>query len=317
MGRVMDANTTPTPPSVPAPGIQAMSNYRTTFLDVDESAVWLPAVREAAGAMYPANASMARALAGDLSELIAITDPEAGTTISSLVSDRRISMLASHRRARGMSPKGVDRTISTLKALQRALCGVGAPVAAQPKIVRERFQLDVLTQVAACDDPWLAQQASCLLQALEFGHWDRPLPHEDFRQFIKRAGAAGFTGSGWRWRDMKTERLRRAFEQPTPVVEVMHRLNVSARQMSSIADALVPDGSDPSSVRGCGTLSRPSTTWRIVSNSTGTMQPSRGARTSPHRSSKAAARRLAEQIRHRNTADPVPLDPDLEQILAT
>jgi len=301
-------------------GPAALEGYRPRRMDPEAWRAWRDQVVALAGAAFPDNASLARALAGDLCEVIEVSQASPGTPLGGLLSEQHVRLVAHHRAVRRMAASSVNAGTFRLRTAQGAALDLPARGAALPCSRMFRHQLPILRELARSFDPWLAAAASRLLGALAGSAGipaDCPLPPADFKQFARKARDLGHDRWRWRWRELRAEAIRQAFSEPASVMDVLARLRLDPDALAMACGVDWRDEiRDVSAVRGSGNVD-PAPRWEVTTaqmSSTATPSPGCASR---RRRSKAQARRQTAALidAHRSVAPP--LEPRLEHVLAT
>ena len=300
------------------PGRVAMCQYEPRCLTKKQWASWRDDVASAVSAAVAHNAEMARGLAGDLCELIAVSQPEPGTPMTDLVSDAAINSLAHRRRQRGVGPRGIARGTTALLRLQRIVRGFDSP---SPAPVREPTahwrQMAALHDMCQSSDAYLAACAKALLWSLrrpEPEPWANPLNRGAFDWFVLAATRAGYTACSWRWIDMKTAAVRAQCATPRPAAAVIKELGLSHGRLDRTLSGTARDvPAVGSRLRGSG-RSVTRTRWEIVTRPM-TAPDARQRTSATKRISAAEARRRRAEILNAHRQEPQALPDNLEAVL--
>lgn len=305
---------------VDTPGLAALAAYTPRFLDPHRWVAWRRPVIDAVGLAAPHNGEMARALAGDVCELVVAAEAEPSIPIVDLLSDGNISLLCHARRRRGMSAAGIRRTSSALLGLQRIVAGFDTPSGPGPSpSVASQDRLPTLARMCRGEDRAAAAAAQVVVADLLHPRaepWPRPLGDNAWRWTMRRAQSHGKTGSRWAWGELKNEAIRRLFNLPVPAIELIADLELGHHRLERLVRGVPLDGQRVASeTRGSGTLEAPHQ-WEIVNVkrvAAGTSSPSK----STGRISRAQVKRLTAAVQDVRDADPDPLPEELEDILMT
>lgn len=300
------------------PGVRAMNTYTPRLMTPQEWATWRPQVVSLTVAAYPHNASLARALAGDLCELITVTRAPVGQPLETILSEPNIRLLAHERQRRGLGVTGSGKGTDRLHRLREVLLAFPRIAAAKRPGTLFRRQIPILKGLAVFGDDWTAEAARTLLDALTGPGGiptECPLNAADFKRFTRSARDRGHTQWRWRWRDLRTEAMRVAFSEPASVMDVLARLRLSPSVLDVVGDVVVSgEVPDVRAVRGSGNVYAPRR-WEVVAKPMTASMPTLPKRT--RKGSRAETKRLtAALLSAHSTAAPA-LPDHLEAVLAT
>ena len=321
----------PTQPDFPDPidsllcsGVAALARYRPTMLPADAWREWRPRVVDLVGRSHARNASLARLSAGVVCEVIALTGPSADAPWQEVLSEANVRAVQADRQRRGKSIGHTARGVAELHRLQRLAAALPTSDTTGPQ--RSTFNRSQMTDLHAMvqhSDVDLAHHARIVLEGLASVQphpWPSPLTSSEWKHFAKLARQAGFTSWRWRWRDLKAERIRRDFNSPEPIIELLTSLKPGPKRFDGIVSGTLcyapwdVSVENASRLRGTHVESQ-SISWRIGVKEAHVAILAVKTPKRPKKISAAAARRARAELVSQRTGDPDPLPESLEAML--
>lgn len=300
------------------PGVRAMNTYQPRRMAPAEWAMWRPQVVFLVGQVFAGNASLARALAGDLCELITVTRAPADQPLETILTEPNIRLLAHERQRRGLGASGSGNGTDRLHRLREVLLAFPQIKTTKRPGTMFRRQIPILQRLATFGDGWTAEAAQALLDALTGPDGiatECPLSSADFKRFTRCARKLGYTQWRWRWRDLRIEAMRLAFSEPASVMDVLAHLRLSPSVLSVVSDVEVEgEVLDVRVARGSANVDVPQR-WKVVAEPMTASMPTLPKRT--RKGSRAQTKRLTAALLSAHSTTAPALPDRLEVVLAT
>jgi hypothetical protein len=296
-----------------------LERYTPTSLTPEQWEVWRKPV-SALVLQVSSTRNAATVNASALCEAISESGAEPGTPLDEVLRSEVINRVANARRRSGRSNRYSQHATAVLARLQTAALGVAPrPRATHPtRTVGATPSLAALRTLAAHDDAHTrntAQQLLVELEELRPRRWNNPLPASEWRLFRTSPQVTDVVDP-LRWDKLRSERVWEEMHQPTPAIQLIIYLRYTSRHWNWLAARRLDVrlvGSK--SLRGC-TIKR-SRQWIVKDVRVTPSEKSETARKQSRRraSSKAEARRIAQEHISALQAEPEPLSAELEHLL--